>query len=152
MVMVPNEEYSTTAYEPHVTIAYFGKASEIQPWEREIMLSVAKQIAGVDTYYQKRPRVTGRGVFSLDPQYNDGNTYAYVDLIDWNVFPIVREMVESKLGITINRNYGFIPHMTVAYGDTYIPDLARPRGLQPFGWDSVQVWLGDERLRFPVEY
>lgn len=150
MVMVPNEQYISTALEAHCTIAYFGKASDIQPWEREIMLSVAEKVSQVETYYQRRPKVTGRGVFNLDPQYNDGNMYAYVDLIDWNVFPMVREMVESKLGITINRGHGFLPHMTLAYGTSYIPDMARPQGMYSFGWDSVQVWLGDERIRFPI--
>jgi hypothetical protein len=152
MVMVPDEGYRSSSMDAHVTVADFGQAAELANWEREIMLSVAKQVAAFKTYYQKRPKVTGRGVFHLDPQYSDGNTYAYVDLIDWNVFPTVREMVEQKLGITINRTHGFIPHMTVGYGNMWIPDLARPNGQYTFGWDSVQIWLGDERIRFPIEY
>lgn len=149
--LVPNEEYVSTAIDAHSTLAYFGQAEELQPWEREVILSVAQKIAKFNAYYMRRPKVGGRGVFPVDPTYNDGNSLCYIDLIDWNVFPAVRQMVEDKLGLSIERSHGFTPHITTAYANVFIPDLVRPVGISSFRWDSVQVWLGDERIRYEIE-
>jgi hypothetical protein len=153
MVLVPNADYQTSVPDPHLTLGYFGKAADLLDWQLKLLREVAVDVR--DTlhkhYWAKKPKVNGRGVFLIDPEFNDGNKFAYVDLIDHNVLPVVRGMVEERLGFSLNRGHGFTPHMTVAYGTAYIPDLARPDPLSVFTWKSVELWLGDEHEVFPCE-
>jgi len=150
IVMVPNEQYVTSTIDPHVTLAYFGKAEDLQPWEIEIMKNIASDIAQMSPRWATKPKASGRGYFHLDPMYSDGNKFAYIDLIDWNVFPKAREEIETRAGFSVNRGHGFIPHMTIAYSTEFIGELVKPTHMQVFEWASVDVWLGDERFSYPV--
>lgn len=147
LVLVPNADYQTNVPDPHVTLGFFGKAAELLDWQLTLLRDVAGNIRDTlnKPYWAKKPKVSGRGTFIIDPEFNDGNKFAFVDLIDHNVLPVVRGMVEDRLGFSLNRSHGFTPHMTVAYGTAYLPDLARPDPLSVFTWKSVELWLGDER-------
>ena len=83
----------------------------------------------------------------VDPKYNDGHSMAYVDLIDWNVLPRLRAEIENRASFSLSRGHGFQPHITVAYGNMWMPDLAKPESYG-FKWRSVEVWAGDERFEY----
>ena len=149
IVLVPDEQYHTTTPDAHCTIAYFGEMAELEPFQKDIIMGIASDIAELKRYYETPPKVAGRGVFMVDPKFSDGNTMCYVDLIDHNVLPAMRKLVEERAGF-VNRGHGFQPHMTIAFGTSWMPDLAKPSGMYAFKWKSVDVWAGDDRTSFPI--
>lgn len=150
IALVPDASYQAVAEDPHLTLAYFGKRSDLRDWQVEVIHGLAESLTKIKPYYSRSPKVTGRGIFQVDPEFNEGHSMAYVDLIDDNSLPRYRQEVEERAGFSVNRGHGFIPHITVAFGTAWMPDLARPSGLYAFKWDSVQVWSGDERTVHPL--
>ena len=151
IVFVPDGSYETTTLDPHVTLGYFGRADDLLPYQVDIMKAIASDLAEQKPYYVKPPSVTGRGVFVVEPEENRGNRYAYIDLIDWNAFPWARKFIETKAGF-VDREHGFVPHMTLTFGTAWIPELAQPGRKYDFKWASVDVWMGDDRTSFPINY
>jgi 2'-5' RNA ligase len=146
---IPDGSYQTTTLDPHVTLGYFGDADELEPWQRTVLMGIASDLAETKPYYTKPPKVGGRGTFRIPEENGNGLTYAYIDLIDWNAFPKARAEVEERAGF-VDRSHGFTPHMTLTYGNAWIPDHAAPGENYEFKWDSVDVWMGDERISYPI--
>lgn len=149
IVLVPNEEYRSSVPEPHLTVCDFGKTKDLEPYQKAIIFGLASDIAEMHPYYERPPKVSGRGVFQIDPRFSDGHSMAYVDLIDQNILPAIRRLVEQRAGF-VNRGHGFTPHITVAYGTAWMPDLAKPSGLYAFKWASCDVWMSGERTSFQI--
>lgn len=144
IALIPDERYITSTEKPHCTLAYFGRADQLEEWQKTVLRNVTRDLAQIRATYAKSPEVTGRALFTLDPPDDKGNTVAYVDLVDWNVMPRFRSVIEERAGFSLNRERGFIPHITKEFADQFIPDLARPAARSRFGWRSVELWLGDE--------
>lgn len=151
MVLVPDETYKAVTPDPHCTLAYFGKAEDIEDWQLATLKRIASEISELSPAYMTAPKVTGRATFMLPPEQNDGNPYCYVDLIDWNVMPKARQLLESEAAFSINRGHGHMPHITAAYSTAWIPDLAKPSGQYSFKWASVELWIADDHTIFPIE-
>lgn len=154
IVLVPDGDYKTLATDPHMSLAYFGSAADLLPWQVEIMENVTRSIAMLlrnKPYWNKRPKTNGRVIFHVDPEFNDGNRFCYADAVDHNGIPRLRGVVEDRLSFSLERGHGLTPHMTIGYSDFFSPDLAKPTPMQVFDWKSVELWMGDDRRKFPIQ-
>jgi hypothetical protein len=147
---VPDGTYQTSVLDSHCTLGFFGPAKDLEPWQIAVMKGIASDLAEFKPYYLKKPRISGAGVFVLDPSKDDGYTHAYVSLVDWNGFPYARKLIEEKAGF-VDRRHGFTPHMTRSFATSWQPELMIPEPVTVFQWASVDVWLGDERVSFPID-
>lgn len=124
--------------ELHVTVAYLGKAAEIN---KEMLLDA------VGAWSQRWPsfpaNFSGYGVFE-----NTDNR-VLVALVDMPGFEDARsDLLDIMAGYGLHpmRNHGYTPHMTLAYGDEDVtfPDSLPEEAKGDFQFDSVFVVHGGE--------
>lgn len=124
--------------ELHVTVAYLGKAAEIN---KEMLLDA------VGAWSQRWPSFpasfSGYGVFE-----NTDNR-VLVALVDMPGFEDARsDLLDIMAGYGLHpmRNHGYTPHMTLAYGDGDVtaPDSLPEEAKGDFQFDSVFVVHGGE--------
>ena len=153
MVLVPSDEYKTVVPDPHCTLAFCGEAAELDDWQKSLLRRTASAVVEEMTkpYWRRRPTTNGRIVFAMDPSFNDGNRFCYADAVDYNISGRLRGIVEDRLNFVLNRGHGFTPHMTVAYSDFFLPDLAKPTATQTFNWKSVELWFGPDHEVFEID-
>lgn len=144
--LIPDDSYHTIVEDPHITLAFLGKIAEMTNVQKSDHRWAVNSVAKYIEYNPLNAKINGTGVFSIDPEFNDGNTLAYLDLVDSQQFP----NVFSKVQHLHQSNHGFIPHMTRAYGTTWIPDLAKPKGAYPVRFGKIAVWYGEDE-RYEVE-
>lgn len=152
IALVPSDEYMSPTPDPHVSLGYFGEAKDMKGWQLSILESVCKTISKTRLpYYATRPSITGRATFNLDVVNEDDYSHAYVDLVDWNTFPMLRSYLEEKVSFQLDRRHGFMPHMTVAYGrGRFNPDLSVPDEPVTFKWKSLGLWVAGEKTEFSL--
>jgi len=137
------------ADEMHVTLAYAGKVDTLTD----------AQIAGVILAAQEMGQghstltgtINGVGRFNAS-QSSDGKDVIYA-VIDVPGLERFREGIVQMLGyrdVSVMRNHGYTPHMTLAYIDAGAdsPILLMPT--MPLAFDSISVTVGGKRVDFPL--
>lgn len=147
VVLVPDGSYQTTTEDAHLTLVWNNDASNIS---EDMFERITKQIEGWARHLSVEPlnaKLNGVGVFAVDPQFNDGNKFAYIDLIDARQLPVLRH----DLGWFNTSNHGFIPHITRAYSTNWTPSLLRITGQTPITFAKIGLWIkNDERIEFEL--
>lgn len=140
----------------HLTVAYFGPASDLSPAGKARLIHTAKLIArGLSPVPAK---ANGIGIFDAG---SDG--IAVVDLIDGIGSFNVRRLVENTHGyrsgytldeVRVDYTHGFTPHITREYlpreDDFYgeiTPDLIDNLTFQ---FVAIGAWIGDEKHEFEL--
>jgi 2'-5' RNA ligase len=151
IMLLPDKTYIDARPEVvdhHLTVAFFGRASEISPEGYKRLRSVVNTIA--DRFEPISAKANGVGVLDAG-----GDGFALVDLID-GIGPLyVRSLVQGfDDGIIpkINTRHGFTPHMTRAYFPRSADELTvAPMGMidnLEFTFTAVGLWFGD--LRYEI--
>lgn len=164
IMMIPDDAYKAARpkiKDHHLTVAYFGQASDLTEAGRERLISTAKSIARFpgNGGGPIEAKANGIGVFDAG---NDG--IAVVDLIDGIGTFRVRSQVENLFGnqrfgytlddVKVNYTHGFTPHITREYlsreDDFYgeiTPDLIDNLSFQ---FVAVGAWIGDNKYEFEL--
>lgn len=137
------------AEELHVTLAYAGKVADLTDAQ------IAGVILAVQEIGQGHSKLTGTvngvGRFNAS-QSSDGKDviYAVVDVPGLERF---REGAVQTLGyrdVSVMRNHGYIPHMTLAYIDAGSDSPIPLMPTVPLTFDSISVTVGGKRVDFPL--
>jgi 2'-5' RNA ligase len=101
------------ASELHCTIAYMGKASEV---DEDALHSAVMEFVG--SHGPMEGTLSGFGDFSVDPEYNDGFEHCQIGLMSIPHISIFRSDLERILdnhGIKVDNKFGLQPHCSIAY-------------------------------------
>lgn len=147
VVLIPDSNYATTVKDAHLTLVWNNDASNVS---EDMISRLVKQIEGWSRHLQVEPlnaKVNGVGVFAVDPKFNDGNKFAYIDLIDARQLPVLRH----DLGWFNTSTHGFIPHITQSYSEAWVPSRLRITGQVPLTFAKIGLWIkNDERIEFDL--
>lgn len=127
------------AEEMHVTVAYCGKAADV---DASVLLAVAQGLAA-------RPPI--RGSFSGSARFSGGESDVAVALVDSADLEDLRRDLLDALGqaaVTVPREHGFTAHLTRAY---IAPEAPAPddRISAPVTFGALSVVHGSDRTDFP---
>lgn len=147
VVLIPDDNYATTVVDAHLTLVWNNDASNVT---KDQLRQIVKQVEGWSRHLQVEPlnaKLNGVGVFAINPEYNDGNKFCYIDLVDSRQLPVLRH----DLGWFNTSEHGFIPHITRAYAQSWIPSLLRVTGQVPINFAKIGLWIkNDERIEFDL--
>ncbi len=147
VVLIPDENYQTSTEDAHLTLVLNNNADLVAPDRFERLV---QQIEGWSRHLQVEPlnaNINGVGVFAINPEFNEGNKFCYIDLIDARQLPVLRH----DLGWFNTSEHGFIPHITRAYSQSWVPSLLRVTGQVPITFAKIGLWIkSDERIEFEI--
>lgn len=147
VVLIPDKSYQTTTENSHLTLVWNNDADSIKDNEIE---SIVRTIKGWARHLQVEPlnaKVNGVGVFAINPEFNDDCKFCYIDLIDARQLPVLRHDLEWFN----TSEHGFIPHITRAYSEAWVPSLLRVTGQVPIKFAKIGLWIrNDERIEFDL--
>ena len=155
IMLIPDDKYVAArpdTKDHHLTVAFFGKASEMTSTSVWLLHHVVKQIH--ERWRSKPLRGVANGI-GLFPAA-DGAA-AVVDLIDGMDLFYVRQQVEALTEaatspLEIDRTHGFTPHITRRY---IAPDLDQSLDFKMvdalhFTFNAVGLWHGDQRFELTL--
>ncbi|GAB2858455.1 hypothetical protein GCM10022221_67450 [Actinocorallia aurea] len=129
----------------HVTVAYLGKASEI---DADLVEQLAEELAAAGPI---RAQISGIARFNSETGEED----VAVALVDSPDLEELRRRVVDALdaaGVQWPRNHGYTPHMTLTYlgeAEEFDPALTVHRPPEPVEFDFVAAVHGDDRVDVP---
>jgi DNA adenine methylase len=150
VTLVPSPDLAKTlavdggepASDLHVTLAFLGEAEglDIKSIERAV-----SSFANISPPIEAS--ISGAGIFQ---DQGDGDVlYASVDapsLPEWRARLV--EMLEI-VGVTVSRDHGFTPHMTLKYiADGEVPAVRLPR--EKVAFNEIWIWHDTERKSFSL--
>lgn len=130
----------------HMTIAYLGKASELDPSALVLADNVVRNFCA--SLSALPASVSGTGLFETP---NDGT--ALVALIDSPDLPVLYVSLVAALeavNLPVSHVHGFTPHVTLVYLSSMDTDLRAPAGLQ-FSIDNISLVVSDRGESFPLQ-
>jgi 2'-5' RNA ligase len=130
----------------HVTLAYCGKASEVDPH------ALHRAVTSVAALAPNEVTVTGYGTFEVDPEHNDGYSHAHVALVSVPGIDGYRQAVVDALaaeGITTSEQFGLQPHVTLRYAHEPLEGTVEGTGT-PFPLEAVVAAHGSMWRHYPV--
>jgi len=142
--LIPDSTYSTARPEvvdPHLTLGYFGKSSEMHP-------SAPKRLrASVDLIAQFAgpisAKANGLGVFDYSPGC------VIVDLIDssklMGLYTQLANAYRINTPVQMDRTHGFTPHISRTLMPSCEFHLTSDLEVVEFTFTAVGLWYGDER-------
>lgn len=130
------------ADELHVTIGYYGQATELSEEQRNRIVQVAKALA------QDRTRAVGNA-FSVSAFNPDSEDACLVYGIGGGDVDMVHRHAEASLADIYTQHRPYVAHMTAAYTNdlSAMPVMADNMG--PVTFDRVRVAFGGEHVDFP---
>lgn len=142
--MDPTQEISDIE-DPHITLAYIGKTSKLDPSYREL----CQQIIEEAEFTKFSAKVTAHTHF---PEGDDGVPCVFI--LSSPELDDVRSTLTSKLkeiGVEYSKDHGFVPHMTLGYhgpGECPLPeDFSHPESFEFQGpvltWGEEVISSGD---------
>lgn len=129
----------------HVTLAYLGKAENMEPRDIALLHAVVAECAAMSS--SLRGSLTGVGRFS--PGDDGVPVWAALDVAGLARF---RSKMVDRLqmaGLPVRMDHDFTPHMTLAYRDEAgeLPDVPDA----PLTFGSVAVAVGGEATMYPLD-
>ncbi|TXH09709.1 MAG: hypothetical protein E6R04_07335 [Spirochaetes bacterium] len=155
--ITPPTENSLSANDLHITIAYLGKASEIEPAEREAILEACQILADTsDAPESLFPASTG--VFPPDPESPDPDAKAayYAAPAHPERFSLLREDLMTHLSargvaeFVSTKHPVFTPHVTLTYEDLETPPSLNLPTPIPVVFPTLICKFGDEVHTFTL--
>lgn len=131
------------ASELHVTIGYYGQATELTEDQRNRIVRMA-QILAAD-----RTRAIGNA-FSVNAFSPGSDDACLVYGIGGGDIDLIHQHVESALADVYTQPRPYVAHLTAAYTDDLAGLSLMADNLGPVTFDRVRVAFGDEVMDFPV--
>lgn len=131
----------------HLTLAFLGNVDDIAA-DREALISVVKSFA------EWMPPIVGKvsGIGTFFETAGDGNNATYASFDSPNL-PGFRQRLVDELrasNISVKRNHGFTPHITLAYSDAFPPEGFNIPKDYEVKFDRLMLSIGDEEIFFPL--
>ncbi len=134
----------------HVTILYLGKVGRDLTEEQvgllqEIVKAYASRFAPMEG------TLGGRGRFPATPSSDDKDvliTMADVPLLEKFREGLIAEL--AKKGLSVFRNHGYTPHMTLAYVDPDFEGVCEHPDTFDIELDALTVTVGDKHEKYPL--
>jgi 2'-5' RNA ligase len=134
--------------ELHLTLAYFGDMEDIAENRERVKQFVAEFAA---THYLQPARIGGIGRFN---RVNSDGTQAVYATVDSPNLPQFRQELVSGASwaadVEVNRNYGFVPHVTLAYIPADAPMPIQNIDPMEFQFKRVSLTIGPERYDYDL--
>ena len=135
--------------ELHVTLAYLGKQEAFTDDQVQLLKGIVEEFCS--KYVPLQGTLGGNGRFPATPSSDDKDVL--IKMVDVAMLEAFREeLIEelSEKGISIVRNHGYTPHMTLAYVDPdYTGECMHP-DTEDIVIDALTVAVGDERYVYPL--
>lgn len=136
---------SIPASDMHVTLAYLGKMSEIDPNALARLLSSLPNLASRhDLIFA---RAGGLGQFATTPDSDGGRVPVYLPVSGEQIWDLRVDLVNmlDTIGVPYAREHGFTPHMTLGEFLPPIPEI-RPEPNISIEFGAVTLAVGPRRI------
>lgn len=135
--------------ELHVTLAYLGKQTALMDDQVQLLKDTVEEYCA--RFAPLHGTLGGNGRFPATPSSDDKDVL--IKMMDVTLLEKFREGLVEELGakgISVVRNHGYTPHMTLAYVDPEWEGECTHPDTEDIVIDALTVAVGDERIVYPL--
>lgn len=131
----------------HITLAYFGKASDLDEEQVNAIRRIAQRMAG--EYVPMKAHISGIGRFKSEEEREP--VYASIDSEELHAFRMLLAALLESERLPINTEHGFTPHITIKYvaKEEQLPTMVMPD--DELLLDNLSLTLAGKREMFPMQ-
>lgn len=133
----------------HVTLAYFGKLSEMK---MDVLPALEKAVEHfANTHAPLQVTFGGLGRFPATPQ-SDGQDVTYLGVHSDKIQKFREELVDAvkALGVEPKSNFGYNPHMTLKFVPPHSPHLLPTPEPESVIFDRIVLSMGTAKKEYPL--